>query len=68
VRYDIYVIRWLKVNPLDYYMSGTQRDSWCEQTTFFERTEQLYLKTFLLFKDNSSATHPEIFSPHARHA
>jgi len=26
-------------NPLDYYVLGTQKDSWCEQTTFFARIE-----------------------------
>jgi hypothetical protein len=26
-------------NPLDYYVSGTRKDVWCEQTTFFARTE-----------------------------
>jgi hypothetical protein len=53
---------------LDYYVSGTREDSSCEQSTFFARTEWLYLKTFILFKDNSSAIQPEIFSQHARHA
>jgi len=27
-------------NPLDYYVSGTLKDSWCEQSTFFARTER----------------------------
>ena len=54
-------------NPLDYYVSGTLKDSWCEQSTFFARNEWCYMKIFLLFKDISSATHQGIFSPHARH-
>jgi len=26
-------------NPLDYYLLGTLKDSWCEQSIFFARNE-----------------------------
>jgi hypothetical protein len=44
----------------------TARQRWCEESTFFARTKRQYLKIFLIFLNKSSATCPEIYSPHAR--